>query len=114
MNLNIRSINKKLFKNMQLFIGLIVLVVVALTALLSAYLATYSPTDIDVLNRFKPPSVAHPFGTDGFGRDVFSRVIYGSRTSLLTGILTMFFTLLLGGLIVLMVLGPLVYSLLAG
>ena len=84
---------------MQLSIGLIVLVLVALTALLSAYLATYSPTDIDVLNRFKPPSVAHPFGTDGFGRDVYSRVIYGSRTSLLTGMLTMFFTLLVGGLI---------------
>jgi len=97
--LNGKSAIAVLVKNKQLLFGLLVIVLVALVALIAPYLAMYNPTDIDILNRFKHPSTSHLFGTDGFGRDIFSRVIFGTRTSMLAGMLTMLFTLFLGGLI---------------
>ena len=53
----------------------------------------------DLFNRLQPPSLDHPFGTDGFGRDILARVIYGSRYSLLIGFSATFFALLAGGAI---------------
>jgi len=53
----------------------------------------------NVRNKLKPPSFEHPFGTDGFGRDILARVIYGSRYSLLIGFSVMIFALLTGGTI---------------
>lgn len=54
-------------------------------ALAAPLLAPYDPLEIDVARVLEPPSLAHPFGTDPLGRDVLSRVIYGSRISLLVG-----------------------------
>ena len=48
-----------------------------------------STTAIDLRNRWSPPSVAHPFGTDKQGRDIFTRILYGGRISLLVGVLAM-------------------------
>lgn len=53
----------------------------------------------DVPNKQLAPSLEHPFGTDGFGRDILARIIYGSRYSLLIGFSATFFSLLLGGII---------------
>jgi peptide/nickel transport system permease protein len=55
--------------------------VLALVALFGASLAPYDPMAMDFTARFAPPSWAHPFGTDDFGRDVFSRVLYGAAVS---------------------------------
>lgn len=63
--------------------GIIVLVV--FVALAASILAPHSPTAIDIPERLQPPSLAHLFGTDETGRDVFSRVLYGSRISLQVG-----------------------------
>lgn len=65
--------------------GLIVLMVLA--AVFAPLLTAYDPIRIDVTARLKPPSGAHWFGTDSYGRDVFARVIYGSRVSLLVGVI---------------------------
>ncbi len=82
--------------------GLALVAVLALAALLTPYLAPYDPAaqgaDI-VATRFQPPSLAHPMGTDRFGRDVFSRVLYGGRISLAIGSLAVAIAITLGSLL---------------
>ncbi|MCV9939115.1 ABC transporter permease [Boseaceae bacterium BT-24-1] len=68
-----------------LVIGLIVLTVIALLAILAPLIAPYSPSRLSVVNRLKAPSERWFFGTDEFGRDVFSRTIYAGQLSLLVG-----------------------------
>jgi ABC-type dipeptide/oligopeptide/nickel transport system permease subunit len=57
----------------------------------------YDPTKISVMDRFQAPSIAHPFGTDDFGRDVLARVLYGGRTIMITGFASVFGALIIGG-----------------
>jgi peptide/nickel transport system permease protein len=61
--------------------------VIVLTAVFANVIAPYDPLDADPTIRLAPPSAAHPFGTDDIGRDVFSRIIHGSRISLWVGLL---------------------------
>lgn len=75
--------------------GMIILVMTAL-AFLSPLLTPHDPMWMDPLNRLKAPSSEHLFGTDSSGRDVFSMVIYGSRISLIVGILVMAFSSIAG------------------
>jgi peptide/nickel transport system permease protein len=67
--------------------SLLVLLVVLGAAMIAPWIAPASPQRMDVLHRLAAPSRAHPFGTDDFGRDVLSRVIYGARLSVITGVL---------------------------
>lgn len=69
-----------------LVIGGVLLAAMALVSLAAPWIAPYSPIDMNVLQRLKAPSAAHPFGTDAMGRDVFSRVLWGGRVSLIVGI----------------------------
>ncbi len=73
-------------------LGIVVLVVLAL----SPWIAGFDPLRISVVNRLKPPSDLHWFGTDDFGRDVFARVAHGARLSLWIGFLVAAFATLLG------------------
>ncbi|MDQ2138674.1 ABC transporter permease [Alcaligenaceae bacterium C4P045] len=66
-------------------ISLIVLVVLIAAALLAPYVSPFDPYKLSIMNRLKAPSSVHWFGTDDFGRDVFSRVIHGGRLSLMVG-----------------------------
>jgi peptide/nickel transport system permease protein len=66
-------------------ISLIVLVVLITAALLAPYVSPFDPYKLSIMNRLKGPSSVHWFGTDDFGRDVFSRVIHGGRLSLMVG-----------------------------
>ena len=59
------------------------LLLIAFAALLADVVATHDPLIQDVAQRLRPPGVEHYFGTDGFGRDIFSRVVHGARVSLL-------------------------------
>lgn len=65
-------------------------------ALFAVWISPHDPMLLDVMNRLKPPSSEHWFGTDEFGRDIFSRVVYGARISLFVGFLVMLITSLLG------------------
>ena len=67
-------------------IGATVLAMMALVAILAPWLGTVDPQALTPIQRLKPPSGEHWFGTDMLGRDVYSRVIYGSRISLIVGI----------------------------
>jgi len=64
--------------------GLLIIVLVA-TALLAPVLAPYDPIKIKSSDRLQAPSLSHLLGTDDFGRDILSRIIYGARVSLIVG-----------------------------
>lgn len=80
---------KKMFKSNYLFtLGVIICLVWIIAAILAPAIAPYDPVVQDLTARLQAPSAQHLFGTDNFGRDIFSRVIYGGRYSLLAGCLT--------------------------
>ena len=67
--------------------GATIIVIVIFVAIFGPYLTPYDPNAIDMSNRFSGPTLAHPMGTDDFGRDTLSRIIYGARVSLQVGII---------------------------
>jgi peptide/nickel transport system permease protein len=77
-------------------IGGAIVLVLAILAMLGPWIAPYDPTAFAVRLRFSPPVAAHPFGTDEFGRDVFSRVLVGARFSFAMGFGATAISLLLG------------------
>ncbi|HTK03134.1 MAG TPA: ABC transporter permease [Bordetella sp.] len=77
-------------------LSLIVLIVLVAAALLAPLISPYDPFKLSIVNRLKPPGAAHWFGTDDFGRDVFSRVIYGGRLSLTVGFAVVVLSSILG------------------
>ena len=80
---------KKMFKSNYLFtFGVIICLFWIIMAIIAPFVAPYDPVVQDLTLRLKAPSAAHIFGSDNFGRDIFSRVIYGGRYSLLAGCLT--------------------------
>jgi peptide/nickel transport system permease protein len=79
-----------------LVVGALVIAVAVLLALLAPMIAPFDPILHDTSNTLKPPSLAHPFGTDNFGRDVFSRVIWGTRIDLQLGLIGVIFPFLIG------------------
>ncbi|HVE48770.1 MAG TPA: ABC transporter permease [Casimicrobiaceae bacterium] len=85
--------------NKTSWIGLVVFLLVVLAAILAPFIAPHDPVEQDVLQRLKPPSDAHPIGTDGFGRDILSRLVYGARISLVIGIASTFIALIIGSVI---------------
>jgi len=67
-------------------IGLFIIIILILTAILAPLIAPYDPYKMNIIEKLKPPSREHLLGTDSLGRDTLSRIIYGSRTSLIVGI----------------------------
>ncbi|MCY7975792.1 ABC transporter permease [Bacillus inaquosorum] len=76
---------EKFFKNKLAVVGGIILTVIILMAIFAPFIAPYSPESQSLLNKLKPPSPKNLMGTDKFGRDIFTRVLYGARVSLLVG-----------------------------
>lgn len=81
-----RHIIKKALSNPLAMAGFIIIAMVLLLALLAPIIAPYDPDDINVKAILLAPSAKHWMGTDGLGRDVFSRMLYGGRISLLVGL----------------------------
>ena len=77
---------KRLKKNKLAVISFIVLVLLALVAIFAPLIAPYDPYAQDLTRLNEPPSADHWFGTDDIGRDVFSRVVYGTQISMLVGV----------------------------
>jgi peptide/nickel transport system permease protein len=69
-------------RNRLAMVGLGIVVALMLMALLAPLIATHHPFAQDLANRLQPPSAAHWFGTDQYGRDIWSRVVHGSRLTL--------------------------------
>src|ERR1700735_892176 len=71
-------------------VGLVVVIVAALAGLSAEWIAPYNPTANDFAVMTEPPSAAHWLGTDQFGRDLLSRIIYGARAALIVGLTSAF------------------------
>jgi len=80
-------------------VGGIALLLLVLMAIGAPIVAPASPTETHFAARLKPPSLAHPFGTDDLGRDVLSRVIWGARLSLSAGILAVTIAVVFGTIV---------------
>ena len=87
---------KKFFRNRSMVIGALVMILLVLTAVFAERIAPCDPYELDILNKNKAPGVGHIFGTDTFGRDLFSRIIYGTRISVIVGASVAGLTLVLG------------------
>lgn len=74
----------------------VLILVILLLAIFAPLVAPYGEAEQDLLQRLQPPSLAHWFGTDELGRDVLSRILYGSRLSLTIGILPTIISLAVG------------------
>ena len=94
-----RVLARRLSKSSSAVIGFVVAVLLVLMAILAPLIAPYPYDKQDLYNTKKPPSVEHIFGTDELGRDVFSRVVWGSRYSLSVGFLAVLFSSSVGMLL---------------
>ena len=85
------------FKESKIAIaGSILLLAVILIAIFAPWVSPYDPREQKVINRLAPPQSDHLLGTDDFGRDILSRIIWGSRTSLMVGLFSVTFSGLVG------------------
>jgi peptide/nickel transport system permease protein len=85
--------------NRTSWVGLGLFLVVCLLAILAPWIAPYDPIDQNILYRLKPPSAEHWFGTDFYGRDTLSRILYGARISLTIGLLAIGIAIVIGSFI---------------
>lgn len=83
-------------RNRLSWIGLALLLLIVLAALLAPWLAPYDPLKQNIIYRLEPPSAQFWLGTDSYGRDVLSRIIYGSRVSLLVGFVAILIAMTIG------------------
>lgn len=91
---------RRLKKSRSAMIGLAIISIMLLLTIFADWIASYDKAIIqDNENRLQPPSFTHPFGTDGYGRDVLARILHGGRVSLSVGILSTLLSLLFGGLL---------------
>jgi peptide/nickel transport system permease protein len=77
-------------------VGLIMSIMIVAIALVAPWISPYDPISQDMNIQHAPPSWEHPFGTDSYGRDQFSRVLWGSRVSLVVGTLSVLFAMAAG------------------
>jgi peptide/nickel transport system permease protein len=81
----------------RLFVtGLVLFALMVLVALLADLIATHNPVQVRARFRFRPPSFDHFFGTDNFGRDIYTRVVYGARLSISIGFAVVIVTAAIG------------------
>ncbi len=86
----------RLSKNRMAMTGLLIVIVLFSTSVLASRLAPYPPSDIDTTSILEGPSWKHPMGTDILGRDVLSRIIFGSGVSLSVGFVAVGISTLIG------------------
>jgi peptide/nickel transport system permease protein len=91
-----RDAARRLMRNPAALIGLFLIGTFVFVAVFAPLISPYSPTDGTILNRFKPPSLTHLLGTDLQGRDIFSRILWGARSSLWVSVLSVTIGLSLG------------------
>jgi peptide/nickel transport system permease protein len=90
---------RRLKKNKLAIVGLIIILSLTILAISADFIADYETVVIkqDIKNRLKPPSAEHIFGTDEFGRDIFARLVHGTRVSLTVGLISVSIALVVGG-----------------
>lgn len=91
-----QEIMKNIYKNRNLFVGLLMVLSIFIIALLADVISPYDYDEAHLEARLEPPSDKYIFGTDDFGRDVFSRTIYGSRIALKVAFMAVSIQILIG------------------
>jgi len=91
-----RSIRRTLRKSKLTAVSIVLVVAIFVIALFAPQIATHHPTKGNFRAMLAPPSAEHLFGTDELGRDIFSRVVYGTRISISIGLLALLVGLLIG------------------
>lgn len=94
-----RQFYRELLRQKSALIGASILIFFILIAIFAPIVATHDPRDADVTARLKGWSQEHYFGTDKVGRDIFSRIVYGSRISIKVGLVAMTFSISIGALL---------------
>ena len=89
----------RLLRNRLAIVGLVILTLVTLAAILAPNLTPYESTAMDTSLRFQPPGQHHLMGTDQFGRDLFTRILFGGRVSLTVGIISVGLAAILGTIV---------------
>lgn len=84
-------------KNKRAVCGLVIMILIVLAGIFAPVICQYDPIQQNLREAYQTPSMAHWFGTDSIGRDLFTRVVYGIRTSLLCGIIAVTISLIIGG-----------------
>jgi peptide/nickel transport system permease protein len=95
----LQAVLKAFNANKTSWIGLVIFLVIALMAIFAPWVTGQDPLEQDILARLKPPTEAHLLGTDYFGRDIYSRIIYGARLSLLIGLTSTALAMVIGSAI---------------
>jgi peptide/nickel transport system permease protein len=90
------SMMKKIFKNKNFIVGLIITLSIVICAIFADVIAPHPFDEINLINKLQKPSIAYYFGTDMYGRCVFSRIIYGTRIVLQVGFIVTAIQLLIG------------------
>ena len=80
-----RDIWRRLKRNKLAMVSLVIIIIMAILAVIGPYIAPYSYSEQDYSSILLPPSAEHLFGTDNLGRDVFSRIVYGTRYTIAIG-----------------------------
>lgn len=96
MMLRLHSLARPILARPLTFFGAAFLMMIVLGAVFAPLIAPFPPDAIDPVNRLQPPGETHLMGTDHFGRDTFSRVVYGARLALLIGVGVVAFALASG------------------
>lgn len=81
----LKNITRRLLRNKAAILGLVTILILVFSAIFADQITQYGFDEQALRQRFLPPSFEHFFGTDELGRDIFTRIIYGSRTSLMVG-----------------------------
>ena len=86
----------KPLRNTSLVIGAVITLAILLCAILAPYVATHGVEQMDMRNRFAGPSLQHWLGTDNFGRDLWSRLVFGAQVSLSIAVISVTCSVLIG------------------
>ena len=89
---------RRLKRNRLAMAALIVIVILVLSCVFAHVISPYSPSEMDAASRLSGCSAQHLLGTDSYGRDTFTRILYGGRVSLLVSLLSVLMALVVGGL----------------
>jgi peptide/nickel transport system permease protein len=86
-------------RNRLFWVGLVLLAAIIVVAVFAPLIAPHDPLEQNIVVRLEPPSAEFLLGTDGYGRDVLSRLIYGARISLVVGFLAILVAMVIGAII---------------
>ncbi|MCY6381915.1 ABC transporter permease [Hoeflea prorocentri] len=90
---------RRLTRSSSARIGMIIVICLVLAAVFASILTPFEPAQMRAGPRYSPPSLAHPFGTDQFGRDMLTRVLHGARLTLVIGAIAVSISMVIGVLI---------------